>query len=167
MCTHLSQELTFSILTVASLQYLPSCFSLIFLKGYCSFLASEITFLYLDPIVWELLVPLQKNSVLYQYFICFLFSSSSASLYFSAFSLILALVIFLAFWAICSTWWVSATSSKWAWSCCSSLCLLCIFCHCSSSISELFWEMLERIEKNMIIQKKDKIFFFSVYVLLT
>ena len=46
---HLSQGLTFPILTAASLQYFPSCFPLAFLEGYCPFLSPVAISLCLCP----------------------------------------------------------------------------------------------------------------------
>ena len=58
--TYLSQELTFSILTMISLQYLAGCFPLFFLEGHYSFLSPEITSLYLDSMIWDFLVLSKK-----------------------------------------------------------------------------------------------------------
>ena len=96
----------------------------------------------------------------FRYSNCFFFSSSFISFCFWAFSYTLALVAFLAFWAAYLMQWTFTTSSKHAWSLCSSSYFLCISYHCYSSISPLFCKILEGVEEDMIIQKKDKFLFF-------
>ena len=147
--TYLLQRLAPFILTPVSLQCLSGCFPLIFLEGHCLVSSSEkivVIFLHLIPMTWKPLVSSKRTatfaSILFwscwRYSSLFLFFFSSIILLFLASSLILALAIFLAFWAICSTWWASATSSKWAWNCCFSSCFCYISQHYSLSILALF-----------------------------
>ena len=149
------------------LQYFSSCFYLVFLGSYHSTLSSEkivVTSLCFDSITWEASVLPKRaaslaNTLFWSYFRysnCFLLFFSFTSLYFLAFSLILASITFLIFWIALSMWWASTTSSNWAWNYCSSLCLLYIFHYYSSSILALFWKISEEMGKDMIIQKKDK-----------
>ena len=72
----------------------------------------------------------------------FLFSSST-TLCLSASSWAFSSTSLLVFWAICSAWCNLAASSSWSRSCCCSLCLHCISCHCFSRISASFCKILE------------------------
>ena len=167
--------LTPSILTAVFPHYLPGCFPLAFLEVHHPILSSEeivLISLCLDPIVWESLATSKRvafsTNTLFQscwrYSNHFFLFSFSTSLLFLAVFLTLVFTTFLAFWAACSIWQASAASSKWVWSYCSSLCLLCISHHCSSSISASYCEISERIGEDMVIQKKTKNFLVGLYI---
>jgi len=86
-------------------QYFPSCFPLAFLEGHCLSSSLKVTSLCLDPITWNLSVLSNKaassTSTLsrscWRYSNYFFFFFSSASLYFLAFSFVLASASLLAF----------------------------------------------------------------------
>ena len=137
----------------------PWYFSLAFLGGWCPFSFSKANFLCLNPITWDFSVPSKRVvfSTITSFWSHWMYSNfffSSTILHFLASSFALVSASLLAFWAACSTWWTSAVSCKWRRDCCSSLCCHYISWHCSSSISVLCWEMLERVGEDMIIQKK-------------
>ena len=151
-----------------SLWYLPGCFPLAFLESCCLFLSSKLTSLHLVPTIWgPSVLPKGQHSppVLYPGFVedTPSVSSSSSSLLSSTFWLSPLS------WPLLSSlsseqhfiWQASTASSKWAWSCCSFLCLLYILQHCSSSISALYWKILEGMgENNGDTEEKAKTFLF-------
>ena len=147
---------------MAFLQYLTGCFSLFFLEGYHFFSSPVVVSLYLVFMTWEPSVLSKRVTSLastsswsyWRYSNFFLLFSSSASLLFLDSSFVLAFTTFLTFWAAHLIWQAFATSSKWTWSYCSSLCLLCIFHCCSLSILALFWKILEEVGEDIVIQKK-------------
>ena len=168
--THLSQGLEPSILTVASPQYL----SLAFLEGCCLSLSLAVTSLHLDPTTWDPSAPSNRvassSSTLsrsrWRYsIVLFFFFFFSTTFCLSASSLALAFAFLLAFWATRSAWRASAASCSQRRDCCSSSCCYCIPRCCSSSISASFWERLEWVGEDMIIQKqKWKNSLFHLYI---
>jgi len=134
------------------------------------------TFLHLDPTIWDLSMPSKRvassdstlsqsywkySNILFFFFFFFFFTI----LLFLAFSLTLASTSFLVFWATCSAQCDFTASSNWIRSCCCSLCLHYIFCHCFLSTSTLFWKILKWMGNNMVIQRKRQK--NPVYILLT
>ena len=175
-CTYLSQGLAPLILILMFPWYLSDCFPLAFLEDHYFFSFSEIISLCLDPILWDpsalSLKAVSSASTLswshwrYSNFFFFFFFFFSTIFYFSASSLVLAFASFLVFWATCLTQQASSASSNQA-SYCSSSCFHCISCYCSLSILASFKEMSEKMEKNIVIQKKKQKLLFFVYILLT
>jgi len=93
------QELSLPILITASLQYLLSCFPLVFLEGCCTTLSSEemlMTFFHLASTIWGASMSSKRavssaktlSQSYFKYFTYFHLFSSSTSLYFSALGLI-------------------------------------------------------------------------------
>ena len=159
--------------TVVPPWYFSSCFPLAFLEGHCSSLFLVATSLHLNPTTLDSLAPSNKvafsSSTLSQsrwrYSIVLLFlSSSSTTLCLSASSQAFSFASLLAFWAACSAWHDFATSSSWARSYCSSLCLCYIFCCYFSRISVSFWEISEGMEKYMTVQEQEKKLLFHLYI---
>ena len=117
--THLLQRLLSLIFNAVSLWYFFSYFSFAFLDGHSITSSSEeilVTSLYLDLIIWKVLVFFKSMTffvkTLFQSFFkysnYFLFSFFSMSILFSAFSHILASAAFLAFYTAYSIQWASA-----------------------------------------------------------
>ena len=156
------QELSLPILITASLQYLLSCFPLVFLEGCCTTLSSEemlMTFFHLASTIWGASMSSKRavssaktlSQNYFKYFTHFHLFSSSTSLYFSASSCTLALLTFFAFCIACLIQQVSAASFMQAWSFCSSSCCCYISQCCCSSIFASVWEMSEDEGEYMII----------------
>ena len=146
--------------TVVPPWYFSGCFPLAFLEGRCPFLFLVVTSLHLNPATLDSLAPSNRmassSSTLswsyWKYSIVLLFLSfSSTTLCLSASFQAFFSASLLAFWAACSAWHDFATSSSWARSHCSFLCLCYISCCCFSRISVSFWEMSERVGKDITV----------------
>ena len=134
------------------------------LGGLLPLLISSVISLHLDPVTWDYSAPSNRaasfSSILSQSYwmysnTLFFFFFSSATLCLSTSSLAFSSTSLFAFWAVCSAQCNFTASSSWTRSHYSSLCLCCISCYCFSKISVLFCEVLEWVEKDMMVQKQE------------
>ena len=146
---------------MALLQYFP----LAFLKGCCPFSSPAVTFLHLDPMIWDPSAlsnrAASSSSTLFQSrwrysIILFFFFFSSATLYLLVSSLALASTFLLAFWATCSAQRASAVFYSQRRDCSSSSCYCCISWCCFLSISASSCEMSKEVGKDIMIWKQSK-----------